>query len=162
MSTKKRNKKYRPRPVSLIGGIGAIAAQHDAAFMRQPMSDGQLTDLSLAFRLAFADMLAGRATEENWSMIACSLNIAVVLAERGYGEDCIPQINEALEGAFRAKLRAGRTGHWGFDGPAIQTIKNALEVHEAQLAAATKQELREVLLEVHRRIDEKNVFSEAA
>lgn len=161
-SKKPRNKSYKPRPVSKVGGLFAIRAAHETAELKRPMSDEQITDLEVAYRLAFHDMLNGRATEENWCVCVCSLNIALVLAERGLGEEFIPRINEALEGAFRAKIRAARTGKWGFDGDAIQAIKDAYEVHEEQIKFTTKQEIRDALHEVHRRADEGNVFREAA
>lgn len=158
----KRSKAYRPRPVSQVGGLFAIGGQHVAAEDRRPMSNDQITDLEVAYRLAFHDMINGRATEENWCVCVCSLNIALVLAERGLGEEYIPALNTALEDAFRAKIRAGRTGKWGFDGDAIQAIKDAFAVHEEQIKLAMKQEIRDALHEVYRRADEGNVFREAA
>jgi hypothetical protein len=107
-------------------------------------------------------MTHGHATEENWCICVCSLNIALVLAEFGFGEECIPLLNDALEGAFRAKMRAGRNARWGFDGPAIQAITDAYEIHEQQLQYATKEQVRAALAEVHRRAAEGNVFREAA
>jgi hypothetical protein len=159
---KPRNKAYRPRPISMIGGIDIIAKRHDVTELMQPMSDGQITDLAVAFRLAFQQMLNGGASEENWCVCVCSLNIAMVLAERGIGEQYIGEINQSLEGAFRAKVRAGRTGAWGFDGDAIQAIKLAYEIHEEQLKLAAKHEIVGALREVHRRADAGNVFKEAA
>jgi hypothetical protein len=148
--------------VSAVGGLFAIQQRHDDAALAQPMTDTQIGDLALAFRLAFQAMIGGAADEQHWSTCVCSLNIAVVLSEGGIGAECIPQFNDALEGAFRARLRANRQQAWGFDGAAIQCIKAAFALHEQQIAVATKSELREALIEVHRRIDEGNVFQEAA
>jgi hypothetical protein len=159
---KPRNKTYHPKPVSPIGGISAIVKRHDVEELCQPMSDEQIIDLAVAYRLAFAQMMDGHASEENWSVVVCSLNISIVLAERVTGDEYIPQINEALEGAFRAKLRAGRTGAWGFDGEAIQAIKFAFLVHEEQLKLVAKHEIRGALHEVRRRAANGNVFREAA
>lgn len=151
----------RPRPASTISEIIAVFARYELD-PRRPMSDDQITDLAVSFRLAFVQMLNGYANEENWGCCVCSLNIALVLAEWGYGEDYIPHFNGALEGAFRAKLRAGRTGKWGFDGPAIQSIKEAFAIHEEQLKVAPKQQIRDALQEVHQRMNEGNVFMEEA
>lgn len=151
----------RPQPASAVSFISLALAMYDND-PRRPMNDDQLTDLEVAYRMAFHGMLNGQATEENWCVCVCSLNIALVLAERGLGEEFVPRINDALEGAFRAKVRAGRSGKWGFDGVAIQAIKDAFEVHEEQLKLASKREVRDALHEVHRRADEGNVFKEAA
>lgn len=163
---KKPRKKRTLRPVSPVGGIAAIFRRHDAAELLQPMSDEQITDPSVAFRMAFAQMLGGHASEQNWCVCGCvcvcSLDIALILCEYGIGEQYLPEINRALEGAFRAKLRAGRTGRWGFDGEAIQAIKTAFEIREEQIKIASKQQLREAIREVHRRDAAGNVFQEAA
>src|SRR5271165_6989274 len=156
-----KNKPHRPRTVSAVGGLFAIQKKHDDAALRQPMTDDQITDLSLAYRLAFTAMTNGAADEQQWSTCVTSLNIALVLAERGTGDEYMQQFNEALEGAFRARMRANRTGLWGFDGPAQQAIKWAFEAHEAQLECCTKQEIRDALLEVRRRVDTGDVFKEA-
>jgi hypothetical protein len=163
MSSKKtRNKVYRAKPVSQFGGLFIIANHHDKIEAAQPMSDEQIGDLAIAYRLAYQAMVSGHATEDNWCVVVCSLNISMVLAERGIGEQYIEKINESLEGAFRAKMRAGRSGKWGFDGDAMQSIKHAFDIHEEQLKLASKQEIRDSLAEVHRRADEGNVFMEAA
>lgn len=152
---------HRPHPVSTVAEVTTALTLY-ALDPRRPMSDEQIQELSVAFRLAFVQMLSGLASEEHWASCVCSLNIALVLAEWGLGEECIPEINQALEGAFRARVRARRTGKWGFDGPAIQAIKAAFDIHEQQLLYASKDQIRDSLQEVHKRADEGNVFFEAA
>ncbi|MBV8666713.1 MAG: hypothetical protein JO269_09535 [Burkholderiaceae bacterium] len=162
MATNRKHKKYRPRAVSAVGGLFAIQAKHDAASDALPMTDDQIADLSIAFRLAFQAMLTGAADEQQWSTCVASLNIAMVLAERGIGPEYLPQFTAALDGAFRARIRATRTGKWGFDGDAIQAIKEAFSAHELQIEHATKQEIREALIEVRLRVDAGQVYQEAA
>ena len=159
---KKPRKPHRRRQGSAVGGLFAVQHRHDEAALSQPMTDDQVGDLALAFRLAFQAMVSGAADEQHWSTCVCSLNIALVLAEQGIGADWEPEFNAALEGAFRAKLRAGRTGSWGFDGPAMQAIKEAFELHELQIESATKGEIKAALIEVRRRIDAGDVYQEAA
>ena len=130
----------------------------DAVAVKHPLNDEQIRDLSLAFRLAFSAMIGGSADELQWSTCVCSLDIALILAENGIGKGHIPAINEALEGAFRAKIRHSKIGVWGFDGAAIQAIKDAYIIHEAQIEMATKEEMRDAIHEVRRRIDAGNVF----
>ena len=141
-----------------ISRVYAEQRQSDAVAVTQPLDDEQVRDLSLAFRLAFAAMIGGAADELQWSTCVCSLDIALILAENGIGKEHIPAINEALEGAFRAKVRHSKIGVWGFDGAAIQAIKDAYIIHEAQIEMATKEEMRDAIYEVRRRIDAGNVF----
>lgn len=162
MAKSKRSKAYRPRPVSATGGLFAIQKALDDTAQHKSLDDDQLADLSIAFRIAFQNMLTGGADEQQWSICVCSLNIALILAESGIGAEFEGVINKALEGAFRTKIRAGRTGSWVLDGDAQQAIKAAFEVHEAQLLIATRAELKGAIFEVRRRIDSGDVFKEAA
>jgi hypothetical protein len=155
------NPAWHERAVSTVYEI-CLAMSLEALNPKRPMSEEQIGDLGLAYRLAFEDMIKGRGTEEIWSVCVCSLNIAVVLAEWGIGNEYIPKINAALEGAFRAKIRAQRTGKWGLDGLAIMDIREAYAIHDRQIELASKEEIINSLKEVHRRIDEGEVFTEAA
>lgn len=159
---KPRNKKYVPKPINLIGGIGVIARAQDRIEIQKPLDDEQIADLSIAFRVAFDNMLNGRGDETDLSTCVCSLNIAVVLAEWGTGEEYIPAIVKALGGAFRAVTRAEKTGAFGFDGDAITDIKWAYEIHEAQLECSTREELARAVREVRRRRDGGNVYTREA
>lgn len=159
---KKRTKKYRPRHASIIGGLGVIDRKQQIAVLHQKLGPVQMTDLSLAFRLAFQNMIGGCANEEQWSTCVGSLNIAMVLAERGFGLEHEPLLVKALDGAFRARLRAERGKGWGFDGEVIQAIKEAYDVHEAQMDLATRADIIDAIAEVHRRMDEGIVYQEAA
>ena len=158
----KRNKKYQPRRVVPFGGLFVIADKHVAAEDSRPIIADDQTDLSLAYRLAFEQMTKGESNEQSWCIVVCSLNVALILAERGIGHEYEPYLIKALDGAFTAKLRAQRHGVWRFDGEAISAIRQAFEVHDEQIKIATKHEMRDALLEVRRRIDEGNTYQEAA
>ena len=158
----KRNKTYRPKPVSLGGGLIAIDKHHQVEALQQPIPAEHATDLLIAYWLAFDQMLTGASSEETWCTVVCSLNVALILAERGTGTEYEPYIIRALEGAFRASVRARRTNTWRFDGEAITDIRQALEVHDEQVKAASKAQMRDALMEVHRRINKGNVYQVAA
>lgn len=159
---KKRDKKHRQKPISRIGGLGLIAKHQDVAAMMLPLDDEQTLDLGIAYHMAFADMTNGRANEDRWSIVVCALNIALVLAERGFGDEYLSQIIKALDGAFRGRMRASKSGVWGFDGDAIAAIQLALDIHTEQVKIVTREEMRQALFEVRRRIEGGNTYSEAA
>jgi hypothetical protein len=156
-----KRKPYR-RGIATVSAIYANQHKRDERALAQPMSDEQITDLSLAFRLAFSAMITGRADELQWATCVGSLNIALMLCEYGVGAEYVPQMNQALEGAFRARIRADRTGKFGFDGDAITAIETAYRIHEEQLKIATKSELREAVHESRWRVESGNVFECAA
>lgn len=151
----------RTRPVSAVSEVLAVLALYDADVHR-PMIEDQRISLDIAYRMALTEMLTGAGSMDAWEVCVCSLNIAMVLCEWGYGREYLPDVITALQGAYRAKVRADRTGKWGFDGPAIQAIKNALDIHEAQLLYATKEVTSEAMREVRRRKSEGNSYQEAA
>jgi hypothetical protein len=103
-------------------------------------------------------MRSGRGDEQQWGTVVFTLNMAMLLAEAGYGPEYEPLLARALEGAFRARLRADQSGKWGFDGPALTAIAEALEVHEAQLEAATQADILAARDEMKRRINAGIVF----
>ncbi len=159
---KKRHKAYRPRPMSNVGGLFVIGSAHLAAQDRRPLPEDDAVDLGIAYRLSLEAMVHGDSSEEHWSVVTCSLNVGLVLCERGIGDEFEQQFVTALDGAFRAKLRAGRTGSWRFDGDALAAIRTALDVHDEQIRITTKEEMRQALLEVRRRVEQGLTYMEAA
>jgi hypothetical protein len=157
-----RRKRYQPRPILRLGGLSIIAGQHAAAEDNTPIVAEDQTDLHIAYRLAFEAMCNGASSEENWSVVVVSLNVALILSERGIGHEYEPYLVKALDGAFLAKIRAGRHGVWRFDGPAINDIRTAFEIHEEQIRLTTKAEVRSALQEVYNRINQGHIYREAA
>lgn len=136
-----------------------LSHQKKAAESKRPLGDDQITDLAIAFRIAFQQMLTGHASEANWATCVCSLNIALVLGEAGCMGNREAEFIAALEGAYRAKIRADDVGAWGFDGDAITAIKSAFEAHELQLVIAPRAQIVDAIREVHRRAVSGDVFS---
>jgi hypothetical protein len=157
-----KRKAYRLKPVNPHAAFVLITKKHDQVGMLLPLASDQVTDLGLAYRLAFDAMCTGRASEENWSTVVCSLNVGQILCENGIGNEYDAWLVKALDGAFRSKLRAALGNGWGYDDRAMSHIKAALEVHDEQIQCATKEEMRDALMEVRRRIDDGNVYGEAA
>lgn len=158
----RRNKAYRQRVVDPAGGLVVIGAQLLRIEDQHAIPANDQDDLQLAYRLAFNIMRTGRSSEETWCTVTVSLNVALILSERGYGSGYESYIVKALEGAFRAWRRAQITGSWRYDGAGINDIALVLELHDEQIKLATKAELREALLEVNRRVAEGKVYKAAA
>jgi len=163
MATKKpRNKKYHPRPVCNVGGLALVALADIRGQQAKPLREDQTTDLGLAYWLSMQNLLTGDANEEAWSCVVCSLNIGMALCEVGIGADAEPWLVKALDGAFRAKIRSARTGNFRLDGEGITAITDALHVHDEQMKVATRAEVTQAMNTVRQRIDEGNVYREAA
>jgi hypothetical protein len=151
----------RARPASTVSYVLAQLAVY-ALDVRRPMSEDQATDVCITHHMAFARILGGEATAENFVEVATALNLAIVLADWGIGQEYVPLINAALAGTARAMERGTRSGKFGFDGPAIKAVQDALDIFAEQLKLATKLEMKAAIAEVHRRVDAGIVYQEAA
>lgn len=158
---KPRHKKYVPRPALSGGGLHAIAACHARYESATPLRDDQLTDLGSAYWLSFHGLTNGDATEEQWSCVVCSLNIAMALAEAGIGAECEQDVVIAMDGAFRAKIRSERTGNFRLDGDAVRDITAALHMHDEQMKLAHRREIEGALLTVQQRVKAGHVYTVA-
>lgn len=157
-----RNKKYVPRPVTQHGGLIAVARVHARAAEAAPLRDAQLTDLGVAYWVSLENLRTGAASEDAWSCVVCALNIGMVLCEQGVGAEHERAFVDALDGAFRAKVRSARAGTFRLDGEAMRDIEAAFHLHDAQMQLATRAEVTLAMRTVHERIDRGNVYREAA
>ncbi|MET3232246.1 UNVERIFIED_ORG: hypothetical protein ABIC54_004451 [Burkholderia sp. 1263] len=152
-------KSQKPRrPYDPTRFVSRIVSNAEKRRDANPLTDDQQRDLGLAYHIAFENMLK-RGGEEDWYVLAGSLNVALVLAEKGYGEEFIPEIKAAMEALMSAKYRADRTGKWAFDGPGIQAMRTALELHDQQCALATRAEIKTVLQAIVKRANEGFMYS---
>ena len=151
--SKKPRRKYDPTRW-LHRAVTANEQRRDA----NPLTDSQQRDLGLAYHIAFENMLK-RGSEEDWYILASSMNVALVLAERGYGEEFIPEVKAAMESLMDCKYRADRTGRWAFDGDGIQAMRTALTLHDQQCALATRAEIKAVLQAIVKRANEGHMYA---
>lgn len=159
---KLRSKKYSPKPVALHGGLIAIAKCHARGQDASPLKADQTTDIGLAYWLSFENLRTGAATEEAWSCIACALNVGMVLSEKDIGKAYEPLLVKALDGLFRAQVRSKKAGNWRLDGEALRDVEEALQVHDQQMAIATRAEVTAAMNTIHARLAAGNVYKEAA
>lgn len=129
-----------PRPVSTVFDACVLLSHHQTN-PNQPMIGKDATDVASFYWTAFNNMLGPAASGDSWGILVASLNVAMVLAEMGYGAECVPELKLALDGAFRCWNRGVKTGRWGFDGPAIAAVREALHTHDAQIEHATRADI---------------------
>lgn len=151
----KRQSPYRQRSLNPMGGLGILAD-------RQPMSDGQLTDLALGYWIAFDNMTMNASTEYDWNIVTGSLNIGIVMCEEGINEEAMDLFKRALDASFKTKQRGERTGVWRYDGGDIETIRNALAAHDQQCGKVNQGTMVNVIRDVQKRVDSGLVYTEAA
>jgi hypothetical protein len=158
---KPRNKKYTPKPVAQHGGLIAIAMCHARGENASTLKPDQVTDLGVAYWLSFENLRTGDANEESWSCVACALNVALVLCEKGIGAEYERQLVTALDGCFRAKIRSAKTGNFRLDGEALRDIETALQIHDQQMAIAKRWEVTAAMQTIYKRLKDGNVYEVA-
>jgi hypothetical protein len=126
---------------------------------RTTLAPDQQRDLGLAYHISLQAMLCGSGTEQAWSTLSCTLNIALILCEQGICAGGIETVKLSQAAMMRSKERAARTGKWAFDGEGIRIIQAALNLHDKQTSRATRGQITEALREVHRRIETDEVMA---
>jgi len=145
---KKRNKTYKPYQPKhgvMAGGMIALAENQErvgqvAAFIEnhdKPYSEDDLSDLARTYWLAFDQLKMGAATEEIWSTVCASINMATLLCERGIGEEHLPVMSLALDAMFSAQQRGERVGAYRLDGDGLRAVTEALQIHDEQMRHVT-------------------------
>jgi hypothetical protein len=130
---KKRTKRYRPKPV-----------MHDnMAFVMSGMArftslKTEALSIMLQHRIALEALRTGRATRADIDKLISIVNIAEALAEHGRGAEYLPDIH-AAQAQLKALAARGAARGMRFTMNAEQwaALKHILDIHEAQLEAAT-------------------------
>lgn len=120
---------------------------------RMPLADDQKRDLGIAYRMQLQAMLRGSGTEESWSTLACSLNIALILCEQGISANAIQTIQLAQDALLSCRARQFRVKKWAFNGDEAKIVMRACSIHDEQLEFATRAQVVAALKEVHHRIE---------
>lgn len=139
--------------VSSVGGLFAIGSAYQRGEQQIPLAQAQVQDIKLATRLALNTMISGSSTGDDWGMVAGAMNTALMLAEQGYGIEHTDIFVRAQEAIARSYERGTRTSTWRFDGPGLQDVLTAVELHEQQCDLVTLGDIKHALNEVERRIN---------
>lgn len=126
--------------------------------MQQQLTDDQTTDLGIAMHTSLERMRTGNGIDRDWHTLAAAANVSLVLCERGVGPEYLDAIKTAQDALIHIIERHRRTGSWAFHGSAWVAVTRMVEIHEAQLAAVTRDSARAAMLEVRRRVDRGEVL----
>lgn len=121
------------------------------AFGRKPIAHDKWAGLSLDARLAFERVQIGSAGPEDRVTLACTVNVAMVLAERHCADDDLASTVAARDALGRADARAARGQAWGFDGAGRLALMRMLDVHDQLIAELGQAVLSDAILELRER-----------
>lgn len=128
--------------------------------MQHQLTDYQLTDLGMAIHTSIERMRTGHGIELDWHTLAAAVNVSLVLCERGIGPEYLDDIKTAQDALIEILERHRKTGRWVFHGVGYVALTRAVEIHEAQLGAITRDSARAAMLEVRRRVDRGEVLNQ--
>ena len=129
---------------------------------RMPIACDQQRDLGITYHASLQALLLGYGTEQAWATLACTVNLAMLLAEAGICAAALPGILLAQQALLRARERALRTGTWALDGDGIRATLSAVNAHDEQISRATRAQITAAINAVHRRVEEGEIVCEAA
>ena len=145
-SNKKPKKKYRPKavipnPVAYV--LSGMIAPTETIKNR----------LKVAYHWAMNSLTKGEGTPEDWQEVSNSINVAMILCERGFGSEYKPSLIKAAEAMTRMKERHKKEGKaLLFKSDEMRVVNEALELHDAQLEVTLVRDVELAVLEVEKRL----------
>jgi hypothetical protein len=106
----------------------------------QPFTPDEVLRLSMPIRLSFESLRNGTGTHSDYKDLAIAINTSLI---RAMEIDPIAEemVKRAVEAMTRCAERFQRTGKYGFDGPAIGDIAEAVDFHDQLLQLSTPQQM---------------------
>jgi len=155
-ASSKPRRKYQPGR-----WLRRTVAAHEARIEAATLTDDQQRDLGLAYWLNFQTML-NAPSESAWYALAASLNVALVLCDRGFGTEYTDEIKTAQAALMRAHKRNSDGKSWALDADGIKAVRAALSLHDAQVEVAARKEIRLAISEIAERVRNGDVMEVVA
>ena len=118
----------------------------------EPFTESEQHQLNVPVKLAFEKLRTGIGADDDFHTLAAAINVAMIRCE---DIDPMAEITacNARDALVRCLARHATTGRWGFDGPALQDIPPAIDLHEQLLGLSTPLEMADAMKEAIRRMD---------
>ncbi len=117
----------------------------------QQATSQQATGLMLELYEHFDALKSGDALPDHFHQLACSLNTAMVLAER-IGQQLVDVMDAAHAAMIECAEFHQRHGRFGFTGPGMQAVAEALDVYGQIVSLSTPRQVMAAVAEGHRRV----------
>ena len=155
----RKRSSYKPRQIRADAHLWVIAGM-------KPVAE---TDAIIVVRtknhLALDAVLKGKATRQDIDELISAINMTEALSKLDIGNDWSVEINEAQQSMLTMCRRGIANGdRFVFTGPEMQTVKLAMQVHDAQLDRCSIKEMEQALSLVYMAIINRHatVITEAA
>lgn len=150
----------KKRPL-LVQQLQNWQRNHDA-FQRvisrlEPFTPAEQHQLSLPIRTAYERLRTGAGSAQDFHDLAGAINVTMVRCEAINPLAEVTAI-DARDAMMRCWQRHLDTGKWGFDGPALQALPPAIDLHEQLLALSTPLQMAQAMQETIRRMEAGDVL----
>lgn len=127
-------RRYHADPLAMfrvIGGASNFTASEQLA-------------IQMPVRAAYDNILRGPGCEDDFHTLASAVNIALVAAEK-IDPLVTHSVLLARDALNRTHARHKALGRWGFDGPAIAQVVQAIEIYEQLTELMTAKQLQDTM-----------------
>lgn len=123
----------------------------DVLAANQPFPEAELNRILLKVHDAFAHLRGGGADVDLFDRMACVLNVGMVRSE-AIGQAGVDLFLEAQAALMEADAIYGRHGKYGFTGPGLDAMRQAVGLYEEILRASTPLQMARAQEECMRRV----------
>lgn len=142
---KGKKKKYVPKPVN-PNPLGLLAGS-------APITASTLATVEVKHYSALDALTKGVGTRRDWDLVTHALNTANVLATlHKVGLEFFKDILKAQKAHNNCGVRRVKGANFGYTGPELQAVREALQVYEGQLLVASAKEVEAAKWEVTKRL----------
>jgi hypothetical protein len=127
-----------------------LDAMHHLMNRLQPFTPSEVARISLPIHISLESLKKGTGTYGDYADLADAINVSMVRAEQ-IGPQAIDMLGLARDAMMRTAQRFAKNGCWGFDGPAITEVSDAVDFYDQLLQMSSPKQMHDSLLEVKRR-----------
>ena len=117
----------------------------------QQTKPSQADGLMLELHQCFDALKNGSTDDELFNRLGSSLNTALILAER-IDQQVVDVVLEAHQAMYRCRARFDKHGRFGFDGPGIAAMVDALDVYDQMVRLSTPKQILDASSEAFKRM----------
>ena len=110
----------------------------------QAIPEQERTQLEIPVRLAFEAMRNGSATTQDYVTLGDAINLTIARSyEIANVPECIDVCKRAMGAMIRVRDRYQRMQRWGFDGPGLQEVSEAIDLYSQVLSVSSPMDMYE-------------------
>lgn len=133
MTRKRTHRKYRP--AEHTSWAYAIASNRE-------MDQAHATSIMVMIRTAFERLKSGSGDDDDFDRLAAKLNVGMVRAAK-IDPLAVQYMQQGAQALVAADRRKGQIGRYGFSGPQLIDIGDALDLYEQILRKSTPRQMQE-------------------